>query len=60
LDLDDGFGVADVILSCVLRFVHYSELVAPYGNVVEYLARNFACVGFQKALMIGSGRFRQQ
>ena len=53
--LDDGFSVADIVLSCVLRFVHHTELVAPHKNVAGYLARNFARTGFQKAFAISNG-----
>jgi glutathione S-transferase len=53
--LDGGFSVADIVMSCVLRFVHHAELMVPYGNVVGYLARNFARDGFQKAFAISNG-----
>lgn len=52
--LDDGFSVADIILSCVLRFVRHSELLSPHQNVARYLARNFARTGFQKAFLISN------
>ncbi len=52
--LDDGFSVADIVLSCVLRFVHHTELLVPHKNVAGYLARNFARTGFEKAFAISN------
>jgi len=53
--LDSGFSVADILMSCVLRFAHHAEVYATYSNVRRYLDRNFARAGFEKAFAISNG-----
>lgn len=53
--LDSGFSVADIVMSCVLRFAQHSEVLAPHANVVRYLERHFARAAFVTALTISNG-----
>jgi glutathione S-transferase len=53
--LESGFSVADILMSCVLRFAHHSEVYAPYVNVRRYLERNFARPAFERAFAISNG-----